>query len=198
MSVALTTTSLALSRNHRWAHLALTPLPPPSPVLGHRSLASRHQKPLLNCCRSCVMPSCRNSRLPLSSLIASYCLLPPAPIVDTPTASLLQQPPAPAILNRRLQSSSSRVFCHKSSIVVLFLCQLHHCLPQPLPDGPTASPRRPPTIAIATFLVVAISPFLLCHLAVAATPHVAAPPFPTMPSSTASYPRCQRPRHFLP
>ncbi|RZS18034.1 hypothetical protein BHM03_00050248 [Ensete ventricosum] len=179
-SVTSTTTSLALSRNHRWAHLTLTLLPPPSPVLGHRSPASRHHKPLLNCCRSRVMPSCRNSRLPLPSLIVGYCLLPPAPIVDTPTASLLQQPPAPAILNRRLQSSSSRAFCYKSSIVVLFLCQLHHCLPQPLPDGPTAS----------ALLLRSLSPptTYYCHRYLFGRCHI---PLPPLPSCCCSHsPRC--------
>ncbi|RWW76800.1 hypothetical protein BHE74_00015087 [Ensete ventricosum] len=53
--------------------------------------------------------------------------------------SLSQQPLAPTILNRRLLSSSNRALCRKSSATVLFLCQPRRCLPQPLPNGPTAS-----------------------------------------------------------
>ncbi|RRT42324.1 hypothetical protein B296_00043264 [Ensete ventricosum] len=49
-----------------------------------------------------------------------------------------------------------------------------------------ASPRRPPTVAIAAFLVAAISPFLLCHIAALAAPHAAAPPVLVVPSSATS------------
>ncbi|RWW18044.1 hypothetical protein GW17_00017992 [Ensete ventricosum] len=125
-SIASTTASLALSRNHRWAHLTLTPLPPPSPVLGHRSPASRHHKLLLNCCRSRVMPSCRNSRLPLPSLTVGYCLLPPAPIADAVVDLLLRLLPTAC---RYCQLSATAAA--PSSNLLCFLQLFHPLLPLP-------------------------------------------------------------------
>ncbi|RWW11038.1 hypothetical protein GW17_00025373 [Ensete ventricosum] len=112
-SAASAATSLALSRNHRWALLTLTPQPPPSPAAAALTVLRAHRR--RPCCSQpssdpnrCphLLPLLINRRPYPSSAASPAAPSSPSSLASSsdPTAAALAGPPLPPSLLHRIQA----------------------------------------------------------------------------------------------
>ncbi|RRT59105.1 hypothetical protein B296_00020374, partial [Ensete ventricosum] len=197
-----TAASLAFSCNHRWALLMLTPLPPPSPALGHRPATTANRCPATSTTPPVArLPydSPRRTPLPPSSQRRDQRLQPAAtPVAITLCSSFVQprKPPPPLPL-LPLLPTAYRCCQPPTTVASLFL--------PPLPVVALIAPSALLTLPVYVSSVVVSAPSnaaqppmlsLLLHLPSRCSPASSSLP-PLLPAAPA-YRGCLPPQQLQP